>query len=391
MREVSHVWQVDGNPADIVRRDGIGMPSEPARYTKKSGLVGPISLIHTAAGRAGAASVSGVYQDHGHSRQSRFVGDFLPEIEESPGVQSVPLAASNRYPRANALEVLQGNGPLCVLRLEHYALCNHVVGVTGESTLSTRTFLEKSSGRSGPFLLELVAQPAMSAAQVIEVRATVNLPIGVSGNVNYSQVNSQDSLNLDRVRLLHIAGGEEVEVPLDVAEIRLSLLGGEERAMVVPSEKCNSLSAGSGPNAHGRGRKLPRQHSLVIGNGPERFEFPIALSIQLVGIGHFSDSPHDYLGREGEAFFEGVVEPLVNVELAQDFVLPCPGAGKVSRSVELTYGRQKSLPLLRRGGEFDFSCQFHKENYSIVSSIEQEGMVPLPRLKNVGFRAGEVL
>jgi hypothetical protein len=49
------------------------------------------------------------------------------------------------------------------------------------------------------------------------------------------------------------------------------------------------------------------------------------------------------------------------------------------------------LPLLRRGGEFDFSCQFHKENYSIVSSIEQEGMVPLPRLKNVGFRAGEVL
>lgn len=70
-----------------------------------------IRLVHIATDRTGAGGVARVNQDDRHPQQLGLVIEKATQLMKRPAVPIVPLLPANRYPAADAREVLHGNPP----------------------------------------------------------------------------------------------------------------------------------------------------------------------------------------------------------------------------------------------------------------------------------------
>src|SRR5262245_8492384 len=79
--------------------------------------------------RAGATGVARVHQHDGYPRPRRFVGDVLPQLEESPRMPLVAIGPANRCPLSYPTQVFEGE---CLAGDEGFVdelLADTVVGV----------------------------------------------------------------------------------------------------------------------------------------------------------------------------------------------------------------------------------------------------------------------
>src|SRR5690348_10866013 len=83
-----------------------------AGATAKAPLVGAVLFSRVTAARAFARRTAGIHRNHRHSPESGFVLNELPELREGPTVQNHSLLTPSPDPKANPLEILQGNCPL---------------------------------------------------------------------------------------------------------------------------------------------------------------------------------------------------------------------------------------------------------------------------------------
>ena len=117
-----HVRQVDDCPApppEVQGRDVVGLPSEATDHAGKSALVGTVGPLGMPASGALPTGVAGVNKHHSDPGPLRFVGQFLSQVVESPGVQRGALRPPSPDPLADALQVLQGDRPIRALGLLH--------------------------------------------------------------------------------------------------------------------------------------------------------------------------------------------------------------------------------------------------------------------------------
>ncbi len=131
------------------------------------------------AGRAGAARIGWVDEDHCHPGYRSLEDDELPQLSERPVMQLGPLAAPGLYPVADASEVFQGNAATEPLRLCHHPFGDSVVCVPLVSPLPSGDFPELAPRRSRPPLLQALAAVGVDPLFFFQRLSAVGLLLAV--------------------------------------------------------------------------------------------------------------------------------------------------------------------------------------------------------------------
>ncbi len=168
---------VDGSPADILRRDVVGEPSEAAGHTVEVGLGGTVRAGHVPAAGTGLGRVVRIDVYHGDAGQAGLVLDEGPELAEGPAVERGPLSATNRDPLADPLEVLQGECPAGALRAGHELLGDTVIDIGLKAPFLPPAEPEAPRRRPGAFGLELPAEATVAVPETENVGPGVSDPV----------------------------------------------------------------------------------------------------------------------------------------------------------------------------------------------------------------------
>ena len=96
--------------------------------------------------------------------QLGFVGNLRPKIEKRPGTMLPPLCFLDRYPLADALQILQGDSPFGVFSTTDKFFRDTVVDILGKALLFPFAPFQQTLGRSTLFGLELRSQLSITLA-----------------------------------------------------------------------------------------------------------------------------------------------------------------------------------------------------------------------------------
>jgi|SRR5450755_3494859 hypothetical protein len=133
----------------------------------------------------GVSSVNGPLDD---TNALRLVGNKTAKLEECPRMQRVSLFSPNRYPVADALEILKGHSTSGAFGKIHDLLADHVIRICGEAALFARELFESALRRFGAFLLKFSSQPHVPVPDVADMGAGVVVAVRIRGYVFHSKI-----------------------------------------------------------------------------------------------------------------------------------------------------------------------------------------------------------
>ena len=372
---------VYGSPAgNIYRSDDIGISGESARCTGEKRLRLTIRFRNETTYRTGAGGISWVNQAYENTGEFRLVFDKLPQLVESPGVMLSPLTFTNRDAVSYSLEVFQGNAPTAVFGLRNNTLGNHVVDVGSKASLFFTALLEKSFRRLRIFGLKFGSKFGMSLSQPVNLSPRVNLPIGISGDVNDTKVNSKKLGRVTFRRFLNFTGLEEVEVAVPINQVGFPTEMAEHFQLPVSGSKRNLQPAIKCPDRNKLVGCLPGDDALVVSNAPVPVKSSFNTPVGFVGICHFCQDPDHDLSGKLKAIPKVIVKKMVQIILAKDLSLPCMVTDIIGGIVHAFQRLQQRLVLLFSRCQFNLSYQFHKYIITYTSRLDnKEGWrIPLP-------------
>ena len=355
----SHVWLVDGSPADIFRSDSISEAGETATDAGEGILVWTVTFIHTPADWAGSAGISGVDQDNRNAMQFSFIGDLLPEVEERPGVVLSPLSLADRYPVSDPLKVFQGYSPTGVFRSQHQLFGDSVVDILGKTALFPLTIFEQLPGRLRSFCLQLAPQAGVPVTQTVDLFTRVVVPIAVGGDVVHPHINPQEVRNFFLFWGLDIASSKQVEHAINQNQVALAALPVQVSLVPLTAHKWNTLAIINRPDRDHTVIGSVGEDTVIVGNCAVRLELPLLFLPCLVRIRYFRDAAHNHLSAQRKLLPHFSVCQLVQWKLPERFVLPCPLANVTADSVSFFKCPLEKCKLLLRGKKFYLSDQFH--------------------------------
>lgn len=353
---IRYVWLVDISPtANIDRRDVVGKSSKSADHAGENTLGRAIGFVDTTAYGTGATGVPGIYQDDRDARPFRFVLDKIAELEERPTMQCGALAATNRNPRADALQVFESNRPLCVFRLRHKLLTDAVVGVLREAAFFTRQLLEFAFGRPRAFGLQFGSQAAVSMTHVVDVVSRVDCAIAIYSDVRHPQ----RAFHINRFGFFHFTGCRKEEHPPIDPQIAFTLASLEQFSLSFPTDKWDAQSTVHRPNRDGAILHPPRQDAVIVGDASSPFESAFRLAVKFVGVCDFSNGSHRNLGRQVELLPNIFVAGVVQIVLPKGFCLPSIIADALTGGIRLLNRLPEGVGLFACGEQFDLGNQSH--------------------------------
>ena len=360
---------------DVLGSDGIGWASEATAGTQELGLGRAVGSGHLPTGRAGLASIVRVNHQNGHPSQACLVLQKGTKLAKGPGVLLATLRPANLNPRADALEVLQGDSPLRAFGLRHQLLADNVVNVPSEAALLAGALLEQSPGRLGAPGLEPSAELGVPFPEAVDLAPRVGFPIGVGGDVDYAQVHPQHICKLPGGRLRGVYGDIQVEDSIPVDQVGLAPPPVETGSLIGAKGHGDSLPAPQGQEADYL-HALPGHNALVIGNGPMGPEPGLNAPIPFVGIYHFPDSVDGQLGGETKVSTDAVVDNLLEPNLV-GAALPISYDGDgIAGSIKPLHSGQKAGILLRAGHQLHGQRLFHEGMLPQIPSIVKKGGGP---------------
>ena len=322
-----------------------------------------IGFVNTTAYGAGSRRIPWVYQDYGNTCAFRLVLDKVAELEERPTMQCGALAATNRNPRTDTLQVFQGYRTLRVFRLRHNLLADAVVDVLRKKSFFTRELFELALGRAHVFGLQFGAQAAVPVTYVIDVAGRVDFSIAVYSNIGYSQVNPQCAFHVNGFRFFDFAGsGEEEHSPIE-PQVAFPLSGLEQFALTLAADE-----RGANPHIDCLNRDAailqpPRQNAVIVGDDPRSFEGSPGFAVEFVGVCDFGDCSYRNLGRQIKPISNIFVASVVQVMLPKDFRFPSIITDELASGIGLLNGSFECVSLFGSGEQFDLGDEFHASNY----------------------------
>src|SRR5690606_32247019 len=237
-----------------------------AGHAGEGALRRSIAFVDVPAGGAGARGIARVNRDNRHTNELSLVLDKGAKLKERPAMQRGSLGATNRYPLADAAQVFEGNPACGVFRGSHDALANRVVGVRGKAALFARQFLEAAARRLRALALQLGAQATVAVAHVIHGAAAVDRPVAVGGDVDDTQVHTQELVYVLHRRLVQLADLRQIELAAPVNQVRLALHKGQQGKLALPRDKWDGLPPFDRPDAYGLRGEFPGQDAVVVGD-----------------------------------------------------------------------------------------------------------------------------
>lgn len=357
-------------------------------------MIGTIGFIDVTTARAGARGVARVNLDHGHTHQLRLVLDKGSQLVERPAMQRCSLRLSSPYPVTDALEVFQGDTPTGAFSLSNDAFADLVVDIGSKAALFTRQLAQTTTARLCSFALEFLAQATMAVTNVRYRLALVDFTRAVSGDIGHAQVNTKKVFDILWRRLVNFAGGQQVELATNQAQVGLATLAAQQFLIPLATDERDSLATVYRPDGNLVFIEFPRQDADIVGNRAVRLEGAPRPSIPLVGVRHFGNTADDNLRSQVEGGTHVTVDKFLKLKLAEGASVPSYLTDVVTGFVCYFKGALQAVGLCIGRLKFRLRRQLHTRivAYRHYSDKFRVGRNPsyrwrafLPPLKQVGF------
>jgi hypothetical protein len=352
-----HIRLVDGSPADVLRSNGIGISSERARYTSESVPTRAVALVYSSTLRARLRGIAGFNEPYGYPGEPRFVFHKLPELIKDPGVHRPPLRLSNRDPRPYPFEVLKRDTTLRALSLADDELRDYVVDIASHPPLFATAFLQEPLGTVGSTSLQLSPDMSIAVSEALQMRARINLAVGVRSDVFDPEINPKPALRNSRRWLLDVDRGKQIPLTVPVEQVALTLSRLEHLLCTFIANKRDTFSPTNSPDRH-RLTEISKD-AVVIGDGAEVSKGAFASLVQFVCISYFGDSPHRHLSGKTKTKPNFVVSELMQFVLRKRSPLPRYFANCISCLVRASKRFLERLGLLIGRKELYLNRQSH--------------------------------
>ncbi len=136
---------------------------------------------------------------HRHTRQLSLVRDKGLQLSERPRMECCALRPSSPHPRANVRQVLQRDRPLCAFGRRNNPFGKAVIDMFGKPALFPRQLPQSAAATECSPALELVSQPPMPIAHLLDRVPAMDFSIAIDCDVRDTQVDAQNILDVDRV------------------------------------------------------------------------------------------------------------------------------------------------------------------------------------------------
>ena len=360
-----------GPTRNVASSDGIGNRGETARYALKEGLRRAVAFIYVAAVRAGARCIARVNQRYNYASALGLILDKLAKLIERPRVVLPPLALPDRYPGADAREVLKGDASSGVFSPSNDALGNNVIGMSGKSGFLAASLLQQAFRRLRVLGLKARSELRMTFAETVQVSTGVDLTIRIRRYVDDTKVNAKEAVRLIRVWLRGVYNQRKVELSITQNQVRLSDFSVQPRRLISPDSGWNRLPPLGRPYRDPVW-PFPRQNAVVIYDSAAWPEDVQSAPVGLVGLGHLGNGPYRHLSGKPESLSDFIVAQSVNIELPERPALKGQLRYMVARGIEALHRLQKSLMLLLIRSQFYHQGLLHLKHYRARLSTSQE-------------------
>ena len=125
-----------------------------------------------------------------------FVLDKAAQLGERPAMQGCSLRPTNRYPITNPAKFFEGDSATGVFGLSNNALADVVVCPGGELPFFAGQFLETAARGLRAFGLELLAQLAVTVANVLDRLALVDRAVTINGDIGNPKIDTKKAVNV---------------------------------------------------------------------------------------------------------------------------------------------------------------------------------------------------
>ena len=145
-------------------------------------------------------------------------------------MQSCSLRPTNRYPITDTAQFLDGDTAIGVFGLSNNALADSVVCPSSELPFFAGEFLQTATRGLRAFGLELLAQPTMAIANMLDRLTLVGHTIAVNGDIGDSEIDTEKTPWGDCWCFVNIACHQKVKLPSAINEIGLTTLALQQGA-----------------------------------------------------------------------------------------------------------------------------------------------------------------
>ena len=343
---------------------------EATRKTEELGLAFTIGFIAVTARRTSSGTVSRVYKDHGNARLICLVNDKPLQFVKSPIAHlptHFPRKSRGSFP--NPLEVFQSEcltGRKC---RSHKLLTDSVVQPAGVTPRLAAHLFERTLRPFRPCFLQVRTMGANTATGRLNAFARIGTACAIGGNFNDAKVNPQNALRLNQRRVGKAHRRQQIEVAIDKGEVTFPLLKSQKAALILTAHERQFQPAVNRPDGNLSSVCVPAQDTVIVGNRACRLKRAPGALVQLVGVGHFTDTPNDDLSGKTRSNALDSVLPFVKRVLAEGLVLPSPRADTVTNGIGGLHGALQGVRLFGCNEQFDLCSKF--QSIDIIPAFTQ--------------------
>lgn len=368
------VWLVDRSPADVLRSDLVCEPNESAVATVETL---PVSVLfgNKAAVWTCATCVFWVHKPNGNTSEFSLVFDELSELMEAPRVLGATLTPSNRYPRADAPQVFEGDSTLGAFSLRNQPLRDDVVDVSNEARLFSTAFLKQTLSRLGSFALKFSSKFSIAFSYTVNFVSTPSLPIGISGNVFDSKVYSKPFFSVVYWWLRNINDYCKIENAVSEDKVCLSSNSAEPFSLVSSKPHRNNLSTLQRQYRYSV-NALPREDALVVNYGSVFLEGWLSFLVSFVGFGYLADGTYGQLSRQAIFPSNVVVDEFLKFHFVSCSLFKRNIGDFVARIVKSLHRFKESFSLFRSRQELHKESLLHILIENLIQYIKVLQFLP---------------
>lgn len=304
--------------------------------------------------------VARVNDNQRDTRRFALVSDERPKLREGPRKPFVALSLSHRNPLSNALKVFERDCPL----LNECFVDDMTTNVVVHPSLVTRLFLADALqvplGRFGAAGLKPLPKPLKTAAALLDACARVRLAVAVYRQLNYSEVNTENVLRVNRRgrRQLH----RDVQVERAVPQNEVGLPSGT----VKPRRLVRTVAHGDkfAPfQAHERNLRqaLEGHDARVVDHRPVQVKPDVYPPVSLVGFYGLRNGAYRHLAGQAKLGAQGSVDERLERNLVGEPLLVGDIGDVLTATIERLHSFQQCLVLLLCRFQLDDDNLFHSK------------------------------
>lgn len=365
--------QFTGGPArDYTSSVDIRMFSVSARQTSECRLVGPVTLVDMPARGALTRGIAGIDCDERNSSEFSLVGYKRSKLRKRPTVQHCSLRFPNRYPITYTLEVFKRNPASGAFGCLYDLLTDYVVNMRGESSLTSRKFLEPSCSRSGLFALESGAKPVIAMAHTLDRFTAEFGAVRCAGDLSDAKIDAEKSTWNNLRCFGGITGGSKIETSIPVDQTGLAALTGKQGKLRRTNREPNLQALVENTNRDGLLCNVPTKNAGIVSNRSMQSELPFGFLVKLVGVGDFGDAADGDLCRKIKLLAQRSVNQLVDTILPKLSRIPRLLRNPIARLVDALKRLQQRYGLRGIGKQLYYCSKL--QLLAIISQPKESRM-----------------